>query len=219
MIQPHPPHDPGEIIRQGAEALGIDLTHSAVDAMLLHMRLLHEWRRRADLTALTDPQQVAILHFLDSLTVFQVISRGTESSLLDIGTGGGFPGLVLKIADPSLRLTVLDRNPKKIVFLKYVVHELGIEGVNFLNVRVEEMPDEAHGGFDVIVSRAVFSDAHVLEGLAGLLRPTGSLVRMAGPASLQETDDLHGFRQAAVWEGNLPFTDVLRRVLRYTPET
>jgi 16S rRNA (guanine527-N7)-methyltransferase len=220
MIQPHPPHDPREIITQGAETLGIDLEPHAVDAMLLHIGLLREWRRLADLTALTDPRQVAVIHVLDSLTVFKVIPRGAGIALLDIGSGGGFPGLVLKTADPSLRLTLLDRNPRKIVFLKYVVHELGLKDVKFMNVRVEDLVTrDSHERFDAMVSRAVFSETGLLAGLTGLLLPRGFLVRMAGPASLQEPVELHGFRQTAVWEGKLPFSDARRRVLRYSPET
>lgn len=219
MIQPPLPHDPRDIVVLGAEALGIALNPSAVDAMLRHMDLVSQWRLQADLTALTDPAEAAVLHILDSLTVFKVIPRGTGLAILDIGSGGGFPGLVLKTADSSLRLTLLDRNPRKIVFLKHAVHELGLEGVKFANVRVEALlKSNLRERFDVVVSRAVFSETSFLASLTGLLVPRGSLVRMAGPASLRESDDLPGFRRTAVWEGTLPFSDATRRLLRYTPD-
>lgn len=216
MIQPPPSHDPKEIIEEGARGLGIELDAHAVSSMLRHMGLLGEWRGRADLTALTDPRQIAVVHFLDSLTVFKVMQQGAGLAMLDIGSGGGFPGLVLKTADPSIDLTVLDRDPKKIVFLKYLARELGLDRVKFLNVRVEQLvatpPPKL---FDVLVSRAVFSDFKFLERLSSLLAPAGSLVRMAGPGSLQEASELEGFHLTGLWEGLLPFSDLFRRVLRY----
>jgi 16S rRNA (guanine527-N7)-methyltransferase len=184
--------------------------------MIVHIRLLCEWRQRAGLTALTDPGEIAVLHFLDSLTVFNVIPRDSGLAILDVGSGAGFPGLVLKTADPSLKLTVLDRDPKKIVFLKYVTSELGLSQVRFLNGHVADLIDApAVTHYDIVISRAVFADIRVLESLSGLLGPRGSLVRMAGPASLQEPLELKGIVREALWEGTLPFSDVFRRVLRY----
>jgi len=180
------------------------------------MELLGRWRRRADLTALTEPRHIAVVHVLDSLTVFKTIPRDSGVSILDIGSGGGFPGLVLKAADPSLSLALLDRDPKKIVFLKHVARELGLRDVKFLNIRVEQLIDATPSRtFDVVVSRSVFSDSGLFEHLASLLNPGGFLVRMAGPGSLHEPPELRGFSLIRVWEGILPFSDLFRRVLCY----
>ncbi len=117
---------PREIISLGSQQLGISLSHDAVERMLRHMQLVQTWNSRVNLTALTDARQMAVLHFLDSLTVFKVLPNLGTARVLDIGTGAGFPGVVLGSVLDELDLMLLDRNPAKIVFLKYVIKELGL---------------------------------------------------------------------------------------------
>lgn len=216
MIQRFPPHDPADIISQGARALGIELTPDAVSKMMRHMALLMEWGEKINLTALRDPLHMAVLHFLDSVTVFKVIPRGVRLSVLDVGTGAGFPGLILKIVEESLDVTLLDRDPKKIVFLKYVANALGLHGIRFLNTPLQRIMENAdRPTFDLLVSRAFASDPALLDGLHILLKPRGMLVHMAGPSSLKEPFHFENFKCANHWEGNLPFSSSFRLVSLY----
>ena len=210
------PPDPVEIIRQGSRLLEISVTNEAVSKMMRHMELLMEWGSRVNLTALNNPRDIAVFHFLDSLTVFKVVPQGIALRVLDVGSGAGFPGIVMRSADESINLSVIDRNPKKIVFLKHVARELNLTGVRFLNSLVQDFMDSSPEQFDVVVSRAFASDPHLMDTLHHLLAPGGSLVRMAGPASGGKEFPLHHFRESFRWEGSLPFSDRLRSVLRYT---
>jgi 16S rRNA (guanine527-N7)-methyltransferase len=216
MIRRCPSPDPADIISQGARSLGIELTPDAVSKMMRHMGLLLEWGKKVNLTALREPLHMAVLHFLDSVTVFKVLPRGLRLSVMDVGTGAGFPGLILKIVEESFDVTLLDRDPKKIVFLKYVANALDLHGIRFLNTplqRITENPDPPT--FDLLVSRAFASDPALLDSLHILLRPRGMLVRMAGPASLKEAFRFSNFECVNHWEGNLPFSSSFRLVTLY----
>lgn len=209
--------DPGRIIVEGAKQLGITVTDDAISKMLRHMRLIKEWNRRVNLTAVTDFSEMAVLHFLDSLTVFKVLPR-RDLRMLDVGTGAGFPGLVLRALNASLRLTLLDRDIKKIVFLKHTARELDLPGIDFLNMRVENLFDRQLT-FDLVISRAFASDLSVLDNFHKLLPDVGYMIRMAGPASLGEDLELDHFTQSAIWQGHLPFSDNFRRVILYTKKS
>jgi 16S rRNA (guanine527-N7)-methyltransferase len=211
------PTDPAEIIRQGSRLLELRVTDEAVFRMMRHMELLMQWGSRVNLTALTEPRDIAIFHFLDSLTVFKVVPQGVALRVLDIGSGAGFPGIVMRSAEASINLSVVDRNPKKIVFLKHVARELNLSGVRFLNALLQDFMDNSlPEQFDVVVSRAFASDPHLMDTLHHLLAPGGSLIRMAGPASVGKEFPLHHFRESFRWDGSLPFSDRLRSVFRYT---
>jgi len=217
MIQPPDIPDPGYMITEGSRLLKIRLEPGAVEGMLKHIDLLIHWRKRARLTALNDPAEIAIFHVLDSLAVFKVLPLHHEFQVLDIGTGAGFPGMVMAIADPTLEVTLMDRDVRKIVFLKYAVKELGLANVRFLNVRLRDLPLMPIPIFSqVVVSRAFSSDPTVVDSLCSLISPGGFLIRMAGPASLKQEFRLKNFCENAVWEGHLPFSNRFRRILRYT---
>jgi 16S rRNA (guanine527-N7)-methyltransferase len=211
------PSNPAIIISEGAKRLGLIVNDDAVAKMLLHMRLIREWNRKVNLTALTDVSEMAVLHFLDSLTVFKVLPR-KDLRILDVGTGAGFPGFVLRTVEPSLKLTLLDRDTKKIVFLKLAARELDLLGIDFLNKRLEDLFDRP-SAFDLVISRAFSSDLSVLVGFHRLLPEAGYMIRMAGPSSLDEDLQLDHFMLSDMWEGKLPFSDSFRRVILYRKES
>ena len=211
MTPQKPPFDPYELIVQGCRILDIPLQDSAAHKMIHHMELLRNWGTKINLTAIEDPRDMAILHFLDSLTVFKVITMGSRLSILDIGSGGGFPGLVLRTADETLRVTLLDRDPKKIVFLKHAARALNLAGVDFINMSLKNLlVHPSAGRFDRIVSRGFSSNITVLDGLHSLLAPAGCLIIMTGP--LSDKLILKNFRLAEFWEGILPFSNRFRKV-------
>lgn len=206
--------DPALIISEGAKQLGLTVRDDTVSKMVRHLRLVAEWNKKVNLTALTDFAEMAVLHFLDSLTVFKILPP-RDLRMLDVGTGAGFPGLVLRTVEPALRLTLLDRDTKKIVFLKHVARKLGLSGVDFLNTRLEDLLN-SQSTFDLVISRAFSSDPSVLDGFHQLVPDAGYMIRMAGPASLEEDLRLDHFTQSAIWEGLLPFSESFRRVILYT---
>lgn len=209
--------DPGRILAEGSEILGTPIDSRSHGLMLHHLELLHQWNTKINLTSLTEKWEMAVSHFLDSLTVFKVISMGKRRRVIDVGTGAGFPGLVLHMADPCLAITLMDKDPRKIVFLKHVVHDLRLEGVQFMNRALNDIiKDTGAPRFDVVVSRAFSSNPHILDLFASLLDPGGVMVRMAGPASIAHECVLTNFRQTVLWEGTLPFSNRFRRVIRYS---
>ncbi len=205
------------IFIEGSSQLGVNVSESCIFGMLCHIEILLEWGAKTNLTSIRDPMEIAVLHFLDSLTVFKVLPFASGLRILDVGTGAGFPGMVLRIADTSLDVALLDRDPKKIVFLKHVAHKLGIKGITFLNLPLDVLLQaETSPGFDVVVSRAVSSDPDFLDSLHLLLKPHGSLIRMAGPRSDHEHRVLRNFTFMEQWEGFLPFISNFRRVALYS---
>lgn len=208
-------NDPAVLIKESCDIMGIQLPDARVRMILQHLAMLVQWRRRVNLTSLKNPLDIALFHFVDSLTVFKVISCGSGLQVVDVGTGGGFPGMVLKVVDPSLRMTLLDKDPKKIVFLKYVARELGLTDIAFFHTSVTDLVGRFSAPvFDVVVSRAFSSDLAVLNSFSVLLRQRGSLIRMAGPADRFPVH-LPNFRIDRIWEGFLPFSTSFRRVYRY----
>jgi 16S rRNA (guanine527-N7)-methyltransferase len=205
------PSDPYNLIVDGCRILNIPLNNEAAEKMIHHMDLIRSWGTRINLTAVTEPREMAILHFLDSLTVFKVIPLGSGLRILDIGSGAGFPGLVLQTADETLQVTLLDRDPKKTVFLKHAARALNLTRIGFINQRLDNLLDNpSDWSFDCIVSRGFSSSVAVLDRLHLLLPQTGFLITMAGPSS--ESFLLRNFYLIESWEGTLPFSNRFRRV-------
>ena len=217
MKTQHHQFDFTDVLLQGARKIGVSLPQEAPVSMLRHTQLLLEWNAKTNLTSLRDPTDIIALHFLDSLTVFKVLPSTPGLRILDVGTGAGFPGMVLKIVDRSLEITLLDRDPRKIVFLKHLAHHLDLPGVAFLNVSVEKLLHEAHPlSFDVVVSRALTSEENFLDSLHKVLQRDGFLITMTGPSSAQQGLVLRHFSLKDQWEGHLPFLHAFRRVTLYS---
>jgi 16S rRNA (guanine527-N7)-methyltransferase len=127
-----------EKLIEGALHLGLSLTAQQVGLFQAYYNELVDWNRRMNLTAIVDCDEVQIKHFLDSLTVSLAFSK-MPSSVVDVGTGAGLPGVALKIAYPGIELTLIDSTQKKAVFLNHLVDVLGLKGVEVLTGRAEEL--------------------------------------------------------------------------------
>ncbi len=216
MKAPADEPDAFQLISEGARSLEIVLNRHQIGLMAAHAQLVLQWRSKADLTALRGVREIISLHFLDSLTLLKVLPSSLGLRVLDVGTGAGFPGLVLKVADDSIKLTLMDRDPRKIVFLKYAVSKLQVVGVEFLNSSLNDLlVDPSVVPFDLVVSRAFSSKPEVLDSFCSLLNPGGYMVRMAGPSSTRGSLTLKHFHEVGRWEGILPFTSRFRRVVLY----
>jgi 16S rRNA (guanine527-N7)-methyltransferase len=146
-------------LAEGAEKLGIALDTLKNEQLDIYFRELVEWNKDINLTAITDSEGVQVKHFLDSLTMVPLIKEKSSGSfsIIDVGTGAGFPGIPLKIAMPEIKVTLLEATAKKILFLEYIIKELKLVDIEVITGRAEEAAQkpEYREKFDVVVSRAV----------------------------------------------------------------
>ena len=163
-----------DILTEGCESLGIRLTEKQEQQFMDHHRLLTEWNQKMNLTAITGYEDVMRKHFLDSLCIVQLSGIDLEQveTLIDVGTGAGFPGIPLKIVFPHLRVVLLDSLNKRIRFLDALVDELGLEDVTAVHGRAEEFgrDKQYRERFDLCVSRAVADMAVLSEYCIPLVR-------------------------------------------------
>lgn len=160
--------------------LGIEVTDEEISKLEKYADLLKEWNEKINLTAITEKEQVFLKHFYDSLTLVKIINLDKVGNLCDLGTGAGFPGLVLKIFFPQLKLTLVDALNKRINFLDVVVKELFLENVTLVHARAEEYGKGHRECFDVVTARALSSFPILLEYSASLLKVHGHLIAMRG---------------------------------------
>ena len=190
------------VIIDGAGKLGIEVSEEQAVLFAAHAREMVLWNRRINLTALTDPFEMAIKHYLDSIVAVPFIKP--KASLLDVGSGGGFPGIPLKIMLPSVGMTLLEARRKRVSFLKHVIRSLDLVDVHVIHDRLERMTDllPSHGGFDVIVSRA-FSDLELFAAHSlPLLNPGGYLVAYKGKQGDKLDAEISGLKKLAIPGGN-----------------
>ena len=143
-----------EFIRE-VENLGIEVTNDILNKLEIYCDFLLEYNTHTNLTAIRIKEEVYLKHFYDSLTIVKVIDLNNVDNLLDIGTGAGFPGMVLKIFYPHLNVTLVDSNNKKIKFLEELKTKLNLENINVINDRIENITKDNLNKFDVVTSRAV----------------------------------------------------------------
>lgn len=179
-----------DLIIEGAIALGIEVDRQHARQFAIHGIELIKWNKKINLTTITDPQEVALKHFLDSIAPVRWIPP--SSSLLDIGSGGGFPGIPLKVFIPSLSVTLIDGSRRKISFLKHIIRTLQLEGIDARQIRAEQMVKDANfaPAFDVIVSRALSSLVSFVRMAALLLAEEGIMIAFKGEVDQKEIDAL-----------------------------
>jgi len=155
-------------LESGAKKLGLELNEAQLEQFQVYYQELIDWNRRLNLTAVTGYGEVQLKHFLDSITVAMVIKQpvvGEGFRLIDVGTGAGLPGIPLKILLPGLKLVLLDSTAKKAAFLHHLVLKLGLDDVEIVVGRSEEVAQQAQyrERFDMVVSRAVANLAVLVE--------------------------------------------------------
>ena len=146
--------------------MGVDIDCEKADQMALHADALMDWARKINLTTIRNPVDVAVKHYLDSLASAAFLPR--DARLLDVGSGGGFPGIPLKILMPALPVTLIDASRKKTHFLKHLIRTLRLDGIEVIHGRVESLPPDP--GFGVVVSRAVTALPALLQIAVPLLQ-------------------------------------------------
>lgn len=183
------------ILREGLTALS--LPAGGIPALLRYWELLAEKNKVMNLTAITDPAEAARLHFLDSAALLALADlRGKR--VVDVGTGAGFPGLPLKILEPSIQLTLLDAQRKRVDFLREVCEDLGLKDVECVHGRAEEFAQQRRESFDFAVSRAVAALPVLAELCLPLVKPGGQFLAMK---SVDSNEELNASGRAAATLG------------------
>jgi len=208
---------------EGAISFGIHLEENDIEAFDLYFRELLKWNRKINLTAIRTEREVILRHFLDSLSVYPYLPHAV--TLLDIGSGAGFPGIPLKLVKPSLEITLIDSVRKKVDFQRHIVRKLGLKGIEAIHGRIQERTilKDLEGRFGIITSRA-FSDLGNLLILGfPYLKKGGWVIAMKGRTNDKEIRDLAEtegtrYRLQKIASLVLPFSSFERTILLFERE-
>lgn len=178
----------------GAQQMNIPLTPSQIAAFARYCSELEAWNQRMNLTAIEGCEQIQIRHFLDSLSCLPTIQsrfpthRNTPLRMIDVGTGAGFPGIPLKITQPSIHLTLLEATKKKIQFLEHLIALLQLENTKVVHARAEEIghAEDHRETYDLVIARAVAPLPVLVEYMLPLCRVGGLSIAQKGPAAYEE---------------------------------
>jgi 16S rRNA (guanine527-N7)-methyltransferase len=205
-------------IIDGARVLGSEIDEGVSASFSIHACELINWNRKINLTAITNSRDIAIKHFLDSLAPAGFIPD--RARLLDIGSGGGFPGIPLKILKPSISVLLIDGVRKKVNFLKHVLRSLKLENIEALQIRAENLlkKPECANSFDVIISRALSDLEPFVKNALPLLAKQGTIIAMKGQVDPKELDAVRaeapGDRYALEVENyRLPLIEAARSIV------
>lgn len=165
--------------------LGIKLTDKQINQLEQFYNLLIEWNEKINLTRITSKEEVYLKHFYDSLTISKVINLKNSKTLCDVGTGAGFPGIVLKIVYPNLKITLVDALQKRVNYLNTIIKELNLDGITAIHARGEDLKEK----YDVVTARAVANIEKLLKYTMHLVAPNGVFIAMKGNIS-EELNDL-----------------------------
>ncbi|MDU7564011.1 MAG: 16S rRNA (guanine(527)-N(7))-methyltransferase RsmG, partial [Acinetobacter baumannii] len=195
----------------GSQKLGLSLSDEAVTLLLKYQDALVLWNKAYNLTAIRDPKEMLVKHLLDSLSILKDLPAGR---LLDVGTGGGMPGMIIALCQPERSCVLLDSNGKKIRFLKQFIADLKLKNVIAVQTRVENQDtiDEL-GQFDVITSRAFASLTDFVEAARPYLHEQSIIAAMKGLIPVEEMEELKQEFSCKVIELHVPRLDEQRHLL------
>jgi 16S rRNA (guanine527-N7)-methyltransferase len=196
-------------LEAGAAELGVPLGHAQLELLWRYGHLLRERNAHMNLTSIVSPEGILTLHMLDSLSVASHL--GDARRIIDVGTGGGFPGIPLAVAFPQRRFTLIDGTQKKIRFVAESVEALDIHNVIALPARAENLPKDQQ--YDVVLVRAVGTLADVLHNAGQLVAPAGRLLAMKGRSPDDELRDLPRGWHADVVKLRVPGLDAERHLV------
>ena len=204
------------ILKQGLESLGLDA--AAIPTLTEFARRLLEKNKVMNLTAITEPRDVATLHLLDCAALL-TLADFHGKTVVDVGTGAGFPGMPLRLVEPSIRLTLLDSLGKRVNFLQTVCDELGLTDVACIHGRAEEFAAQHRGGYDLAVSRAVAALPMLCELAMPLVKTEGLFLAMKSVESDGEIESARGAigqlggKIEKILDYTVPCTEVRHRVV------
>jgi 16S rRNA (guanine527-N7)-methyltransferase len=206
-----------KLLKDSASALNVALEGRELDLFDRYYRELLIWNEKMNLVSVRTPEEIVIKHFVDSLTPMPYIIA-PQGRLLDIGSGGGFPGIPLKIARPALQVSFLEASRKKSSFLRHLIRQLPLSRAVVIHARVESaMTDDAHRhAFHTVISRAAFKMPELFTMARFFLSPGGLLIAMKGPrGEAEKTEPAHdsGLRFIACHNLSLPYDGGRRKIM------
>lgn len=213
--------NPKSLLLESAQALGIALSEAQTDQFMQYLSLLLEWNEKMNLTAITDPVEVVQKHFIDCISVLPHLDLQGGETMIDVGTGAGFPGVPLKIANPALQVTLLDALQKRLTFLDTLTQSLDLYDVTLVHSRAEDggQNPDLREQFDLCVSRAVANLAVLLEYCLPFVKVGGKLAALKGPDAAQEIEQAQnalqivGGKVTAVIPITIPHTDLQHQLV------
>ncbi|MCB0208848.1 MAG: 16S rRNA (guanine(527)-N(7))-methyltransferase RsmG [Anaerolineae bacterium] len=183
--------DVDTLLTAGAAHFGLALSEAQLHAFALYYRELVAWNEKINLTRIIEPDEVVSKHFLDSLSVVAALPKGNKPlSLIDVGSGAGFPGIPLRIALPDIRVTLLESTGKKTKFLQHVIDTLALKSTRVITARAEEAgqhPDH-RAKYDVAVARAVSRLPVLIEYMLPLVKVGGQIIAQKGQNPAEEIE-------------------------------
>ena len=171
--------------------LNIEITNTQLEQLELYKEALITENKKYNLTAITKEEDIYLKHFYDCLTLYKAFPISNQY-ICDIGTGAGFPGLVLKIIFPDIKIDLIDATSKKCHFLEMIVKTLNLKEVNIINTRIEDYSTKTREKYDVVVSRAVAPIKHLLEYAVPLLKVNGYFIALKGNIE-EETQNIDNY--------------------------
>ena len=206
------------LLKDLTNKLNINLNEEHVDKFLLYKNLLQEWNNKINLTAITEDSEIIIKHFIDSLTVLKYIDE--DDSIIDVGTGAGFPGMVIKIAKEDTKITLLDSLNKRLNFLNEVINACRLTNIETIHGRAEDFGNNEfyREKYDVSIARAVANLATLTELCLPFVKVGGRFIAMKG-SNIEEIEeankaiDFLGGKIERIEKIVLPETDIERNIV------
>ncbi len=171
---------------KGSKDLNINVSDQQAQLMAMHAKELMTWNRTINLTAIKQPLQIVEKHFIDCLAASSFIKK--SKSIVDMGSGGGFPGIILKIINPELEIVLMDSSRKKINFLKHVIRLLDLKNINAIHTRVQDLHENTlyKNRFDAVISRAFTELSNFVDLASPFLNMDGAMYAMKGKQAKKE---------------------------------
>ncbi len=213
------------LIKSGSVNFKLNFNDLQLNLFANHAANLHKWNKTINLTSITDPDEIALKHFIDSIALVPHINK--PSSILDIGSGGGFPGFCLKVANPDHDIVMIDAAKKKINFLKDLIRTTGMKNIEAKHVRAEDFANDKiyQGSFDIVVSRAFSSLDKFVKLSMPFLNKNGVMLAMKGQDVSEEINEMKKLKE--VKESNikvksysyvLPFQNIKRSIIKISKD-
>ncbi|MFQ5543431.1 MAG: 16S rRNA (guanine(527)-N(7))-methyltransferase RsmG [Nitrospiria bacterium] len=170
---------PKQILLSGTSQLGLNLSSIQIEQVIQYLSELIRWNQKINLSGLREAGDIMIRHILDSLTPLTLLKPEKDSNWIDIGTGAGLPGLILIIASPEIKMTLVEPNKKKAAFLHHVIGLIGLGHVTVINDRIEYLSEKCDGRYDLLLTRAL-SPSVILEKGVSLVKKKGKILFFQG---------------------------------------
>ena len=208
-----------EKMQENSKVLGFNFSVEQLEKFYKYMNLLIEWNEKMNLTAITEPNDIILKHFIDSITINKYIENSVK--VVDVGTGAGFPGIPLSIIRPDLQITVVDSLNKRLIFLQEIKKELELKNIDIVHARAEEFGQNKNyrETFDIATSRAVANLSTLSEYLVPLVKIKGKCVCMKASDAEEEIKqaenavNILGGKIVKVEKFNLPNSDIGRTII------